>query len=308
MGWLSGGIFLGWALGANDAANVFGTAVSTHVVSFRRAAAIICIFVILGAVIDGVPGMRTLGGLAEYNARTAFIASFSAGVTVTMMTIFRLPVSTSQAVVGAIIGIGMTSGQANFSGLNKIIVCWIGTPLGAMVAAIVIYMLLSVPYNRISHNIALESSVLYIGFLVSGAYGAYALGANNVANVVGVYVGSGLLNPFTAAVVGAVSICAGVITFSKQVMFTVGERLVPLEAFTALVAVLAQAVTVHFYAIVGVPVSTSQAMVGAVLGVGIIKGVRSINIRILLNIIFGWVLTPCVAGVIAFLLYLIFHF
>ncbi len=78
-------------------------------------------------------------------------------------------------------------------------------------------------------------------------------------------------------------------------METVGKRLVKLDAFSALVVVLAEAITVHFYTFVGVPVSTSQAVVGAVLGVGIIKGVNTIRRQTLVNILFGWFLTPVVA-------------
>ena len=79
-------------------------------------------------------------------------------------------------------------------------------------------------------------------------------------------------------------------------MFTVGSRLVQLDAFSALVAVMAMAVTVHFYAQIGVPVSTSQAIVGAVLGIGLFKGVKTINRRIVVNIFFAWLCTPLVAA------------
>ena len=53
------------------------------------------------------------------------------------------------------------------------------------------------------------------------------------------------------------------------------------------------------YAVVGVPVSTSQAVVGAVLGVGIIKGIQTVSGRTLLNILVGWCLTPVVAALLA---------
>ncbi len=97
------------------------------------------------------------------------------------------------------------------------------------------------------------------------------------------------------------SIALGILTFSKNVMSTVGSRLVQLDAFSALVAVLAEAITVHIYAVVGVPVSTSQAIVGAVLGIGLFKGVKTINRRTLFNILSGWLCTPLIAGLICFL-------
>ena len=65
---LSSGLFLGWSLGANDAANVFGSAVGTRMVRFKTAALICGIFVILGAVIGGGGTSHTLGVLGSVNA------------------------------------------------------------------------------------------------------------------------------------------------------------------------------------------------------------------------------------------------
>jgi PiT family inorganic phosphate transporter len=79
----------------------------------------------------------------------------------------------------------------------------------------------------------------------------------------------------------------------------VGNKLVRLDPFSALVVILAEGLTMHFFTIVGVPVSTSQAVVGAVLGVGIVKGVRTIKRKTLYGIFIGWFLTPPVACFIA---------
>ena len=102
---LSSGLFLGWSLGANDAANVFGTAVGTRMVNFTTAAIVCSIFVILGAVISGAGAAHTLGKLGSVNAIAgSFMAAFAAAITVYWMTKLGLPVSTSQSIVGAIIG------------------------------------------------------------------------------------------------------------------------------------------------------------------------------------------------------------
>ena len=64
---LFGGLFLGWSLGANDAANVFGTAVGTRMIRFKTAAIVCSIFVIiLGAIISGAGTTETLGKLGCY--------------------------------------------------------------------------------------------------------------------------------------------------------------------------------------------------------------------------------------------------
>ena len=77
---ISSGLFLGWTLGANDAANIFGSAVGSRMVSFTRAAVIASVFVILGAVIQGAGASDTLGRLGSVNAiGGAFTVALAAG-------------------------------------------------------------------------------------------------------------------------------------------------------------------------------------------------------------------------------------
>jgi len=98
---LTSGLFLGWTLGANDASNVFGSAVGSRMVSFTRAAVIASVFVILGAVLQGSGAADTLGRLGSVNAMGgAFTVALAAGLTVYAMTRAGLPVSTTQAIVG----------------------------------------------------------------------------------------------------------------------------------------------------------------------------------------------------------------
>ena len=99
---LLGGIFLGWSLGANDAANVFGSAVSSRMLKFWTAAILAAAFVLVGALVEGQSGIETLQSLTVFTSDQAIVASVAAAITVTLMTLLGLPVSTSQAVVGAI--------------------------------------------------------------------------------------------------------------------------------------------------------------------------------------------------------------
>jgi PiT family inorganic phosphate transporter len=296
---LLGGVFLGWSLGANDAANVFGSAVSSRMVKFWTAAVLASIFVVLGAVLEGEAGMHTYQGLTSMNLRFAVIASVAAALTVTLMTLLGLPVSTSQATVGAILGVGIMTQSLNFAGFGKVVSCWVGTPIGGALVAVILYKGLGFFYNRSRLSLFQSDAVMRCALIVAGSYGAYALGANNVANVTGVFVGAGKLEVLPAALLGGFSITLGIMTFSRRVMETVGKRLVKLDPYSALVVVLAEAITVHFYTVVGVPVSTSQAVIGAVLGVGIVKGANTIRKRTLYNILCGWMFTPFVACLVA---------
>ncbi len=292
---LLGGIFLGWSLGANDAGNAFGSAVASKMLRFWSAAVLASVFVVLGAVLEGRAGIDTLQGLTQLSLKKATVASVAAALTVTLMTLGGLPVSTSQAVVGAILGIGFLNRQLDLTGLSKIVACWIGTPVGGLTIAVIVYKLLSAVFNRINLDLFRTDILIRICLIVAGSYAAYALGANNVANVTAVFVGAGQIGVFTATLIGGLSIALGILTFSRAVMETVGRKLVRLDPFSALIVVLAEAITVHFFTFVGVPVSTSQAVIGAVLGVGIVKGINTVSRRTLMNILIGWFLTPAIS-------------
>jgi PiT family inorganic phosphate transporter len=325
---LTSGLFLGWSLGANDAANVFGSAVGSKMVSFRRAAIIASIFVILGAVIQGAGASDTLGKLGAVNAIGAsFTAALAAAITVYIMTKFGLPVSTTQAIVGAIIGWNLFTGNhTNSAILTRIVTTWISGPLLGAVFAVLLYIILkTIKKNLPIHLIRFESFIRK-GLLIVGAFGAYSLGANNIANVMGVFVPAfnlrvldlGLFTLSSAQqlfLLGGLAIATGILTYSKKVMETVGNSIVELSSEAALVTVLAQALVLFIFssswlssvlvriglpAIPMVPVSSSQVIIGCVIGIGLYRGARNINFRILGEISAGWVATPLISGLLAF--------
>lgn len=304
---LIGGVFMGWALGANDAANVFGTAVSSKMVKFRTAAILASLFVILGAMFSGRAGIETIRNLTHFDLEQAVISSVAAAITVSIMTVFRLPISTSQSVVGSIIGIGIINRQVNFDGMGKVVACWFGTPVGCAIIAIILYKSLAIIYNRYRPNMFESDAIIRAGMVVAGSFGAYALGANNVANVTAVFVGAGMLSVFSAALIGGLSIAFGIITNSRHLMETIGKKIVKLDPFSALIALLSVGITVQFYSLLGVPVSTSQAVIGGVLGIGVIRGVNTIKRKMLFNILIGWFLTPFVSCFFALAIDFVIH-
>ena len=304
---LLGGVFLGWSLGANDAANCFGSAVASRMVRYWTAAVLCSIAVILGALLEGQAGIETLSSLTILDLEQAVVITVAAAITVTIMTVLGLPVSTSQAAVGAILGIGFFNQEINVGELGKVVACWVGTPTGAVLVAFLLYKLLAGVYNRLPLGMVDSDRLLRAALIVAGCYASYTLGANNVANVTGVYVGAGMLTVFMAALIGGLSIAFGVMTYSRGVMETVGTKLVRLDPFSALIVVLAEGLTIHFYTIMGVPVSTSQAVIGAVMGIGIVKGASTIKRKTLYGILTGWFLTPPVACFIAMCVYYVIH-
>ncbi len=326
--YLSSGLFLGWSLGANDAANIFGTAVGSRMVRFKRAAVIASIFVIIGAVVQGAGASETLGKLGSVSTlAAAFTVALSAALSVYWMTRMKLPVSTSQAIVGAIIGWNFyTDNPTDIGTLTKIVTTWISGPILGGVFAVLLFMLVKKIQKSISIHLLYRDAIIRFGLLLVGGFGAYSLGANNIANVMGVFtktvdlpvIDFGFIK-FNGTeqlfFIGGVAIAIGVITYSKRVMETVGNTLMPLTPEAAIVVVLAQSLVLFIFSsqtlsnavqsiglppIPLVPVSSSQVVIGAIIGIGLYKGGKEIKFNILGSISLGWIATPIVAGLVSF--------
>ncbi len=326
---LSSGLFLGWSLGANDAANVFGTAVGSRMVRFTTAALICGVFVVLGAFVSGTGAAQTLGKLGAVNALGgSFMAALAAGLTVYWMTKLGLPVSTSQAIIGSIIGWNLFSDSyTDISSLLKILSTWIICPLLSGVIAALLFTLAKIFVRKIGVGLIRMDGYTRLALILAGAFGAYSLGANNIANVMGVFVP---VAPFPDLqfgqdfsvssaqqlfLVGGLAIAVGVFTYSKRVMMTVGSELMTLTPLAAWVAVMSHSIVLFLFAserleqllanmslptIPLVPVSSSQAVVGAVIGIGMLQGGREIQWPRIYGIVRGWVITPMISCLLCF--------
>ncbi len=297
---LTSGIFMGWSLGANDSANIFGTAVATGVIKYGMAILLTALFVVLGANIEGPKCMETVGGVTRLSSMGAFWCTLATAITMTILTYLAIPASTSQGIIGAVIGAGIISGTADFSKLYKIVTCWVLTPVAGCIFSLCLYRLIGYLMKKSRPGITGKNLFISLGLLIAGCYGAYCLGSNNVANVTGVYVSSGLLTAKMAAFVGGLSIAFGVMTYSRKVMMTVGKGIVPLDPFSAFITMLAEAMTLHLFTQLGVPVSSSQAIVGAVVGIGYTGDSRTVSTGMLAKVGLGWVATPLLAGGLSF--------
>ncbi len=326
---LSSGLFLGWSLGANDAANVFGTAVGSRMIRFTTAAIICGIFVILGAYVSGTGAAQTLGKLGAVNAiGGSFMAALAAGLTVYWMTKLGLPVSTSQAIIGSIIGWNLFSDSyTDISSLLKILSTWIICPLLSAVIAAFLFSVAKVFVRKMGIGLIRFDGYTRLALILAGAFGAYSLGANNIANVMGVFVpvapfpdmlfgqGFSISSAQQLFLVGGLAIAVGVFTYSKRVMMTVGSELMRLTPLAAWVAVMSHSIVLFLFAserleqllakmslptIPLVPVSSSQAVVGAVIGIGMLQGGREIQWPRVYSIVKGWVITPLVSCLFCF--------
>lgn len=327
---ITSGLFLGWSLGANDAANVFGSAVGSRMLSFKRAAAIASIFVIIGAVVQGRGAANTLSDLSKVDALAgAFTVSLCAAFSVYLMTKRGLPVSTGQAVVGAIIGWSVFTGsKTDYHVLTTILASWVLGPILGMVFASLLFLLMRWWLRRLSIHVIKLDTYIRLALILVGAFGAYSLGANNIANVMGVFVPSapnvvldfGIFSLDGAQLLfllGGIAIAVGIYTYSERVMNTVGEGILSLTPEAAIVVVLSQALVLFLFSSTSlsvflsasglpsiplVPVSSTQVVIGSVLGIGLIKGAREIKPKVIGGIALGWVATPVVAGLLTWFL------
>jgi PiT family inorganic phosphate transporter len=304
---LGAGAYVGWNIGANDTANCVGTTVGCGLISYKRAVILVSVFVILGALIDGHHVMKTVGkGIVSQplDYLAIFVALVCSGFFVTLATFYRIPTSMSQAIVGGVLGIGLAMGaQIHYSKLIIIVESWILCPFLVMGLSYGFYYILSAFLKHLRVGALLIQNGLGWLAIMSACYLAYAMGANNAGNAVGPIANLGIVNPKLLLLIGGVSIAVGALTYSKKVAETVGKGITPLDIPGAFVAQMSSAFGLHLFSLFGIPVSTSSAIVGAVVGVGLVKGATSISKKTISIILAAWVLTPTFAALTSFLLY-----
>ena len=337
---------MGWSLGTNDAANAFGTAVATRVVSYRTAVSIIAVLVIVGAYTGGANNIDKVAELATSNqviasvdevteaieededkelrlksAIKAAIIFTCAALTVFAMSYLKFPVSANQSITGAIIGWGLFYADysdpavltVNLPQIGKFASTWILNPLGA---GIISFVLVYFANKFISVKLTSLSSydkIIKSGYLIAGAFASYSIGLNSSANVTALYydaayaqtgvAGNLLTDARLTATIGGIAIAVGVLTFSKRVMMTVGSSIAEITQIDGFIVIIAMALTVVIMGNwMGIPVSTSQAVVGAVMGAGLTRGVKAVHFGVFKNIAIAWVSSPTVAGLMAYII------
>jgi inorganic phosphate transporter, PiT family len=159
-------------------------------------------------------------------------------------------------------------------------------------------------------NVAVEQELARFQ-LLSACCVAFAHGSNDVGNAIaplatilyiqstGAVPQSSLEIPLWVLVIGGVGIVTGLAIWGKQVIETIGEGIIKLEPSSGFAAELATAATILIASSYGLPVSTSHALVGAVVGVGAIKNWRSVNLDTLRSIGMAWIVTIPIATILS---------
>lgn len=219
---------------------------------------------------------------------------FFAGFTITLVTLFKGLKH---------IGIDLPTEQGYL----------LAAVIGLVIAAIGKFFISRIKVNpeadREFHFATVER-VFGVLMVVTACAMAFAHGSNDVANAIGPVaavvsvastgeVGQSAALPIWVLLLGGIGIVVGLASFGRHVMTTVGENITHLTPSRGFAAELAAATTIVVASGTGLPISTTHTLVGAILGVGIARGIAAINLAVVRDIFLSWIITVPAGAILA---------
>ena len=200
----------------------------------------------------------------------------------------------------------------------------LGPALGIALAVGLLASIVSVPllgrFTRIASEDKDEHThhaerVFLVLQVFTACFVAFAHGSNDVANAVGPMaavfgatsgaLGAKVAVPYRVLLIGAVGIVIGLATYGYKIMATVGKKITELTPSRGFAAEFGAATTIVLASKLGLPVSTTHTLVGAVIGVGFARGIGAINTKVVNGIIASWLITVPFTAILAAGLFLI---
>jgi len=187
----------------------------------------------------------------------------------------------------------------------------------AIVGAIAIQRIKPDPKVEKKQHFYTVERVFAVLMVVTACSMAFAHGSNDVANAIGPLaavisvartgiVGAQSSLPIWVLILGGTGIVVGLATFGRHVIATVGRKITQLTPSRGFAAELAAATTIVIASGTGIPVSTTHTLVGAVLGVGLARGIDAIDLRVVGRIFVSWVVTVPAGALLSIVFFLIF--
>jgi PiT family inorganic phosphate transporter len=187
----------------------------------------------------------------------------------------------------------------------------------AIVGAVAIVRIKPDPKAEKKQHFYTVERVFAVLMVVTACSMAFAHGSNDVANAIGPLaavisvaktgiVGSQSALPIWVLLIGGTGIVVGLATFGIHVISTVGRKITQLTPSRGFAAELAAATTIVIASGTGIPVSTTHTLVGAVLGVGLARGIEAIDLRVVGRVFVSWVVTIPAGAFLSILFFLIF--
>ena len=281
-----------WSIGAHYTGAVMGMPHALRAIGAWHALLLMAPLAFLGATFASHAVERRVGsGLTAVPLsveRQVVVIGVAFAVT-TFFNRFRMPTSTIQILVFAVVGVTLAAGRGvRWSTIGHLAIVWVSAP----VAAFLLGAFLTKGLDRIALGERTGAALVAVG-----AVAAFAMGANDVSNASGALVGSGVFGPLAAGAVGGAGIALGVLTWGKPLLRRVAFELVDVDRPMATAAQLVQAAVVLAAVAFGFFTSMNQALVGAMAGAGIARGREVVHLETLLSIPIAWVLGP--AGALA---------
>ncbi len=318
--------------GMNDAANSIATIVSTKVLSPGAAVLWAAFWNFAAFFIFGVSVANTMGkGIVDSSVVTPELilsALIGAVMWVWVCTHYGLPISVSHALIGGLIGpVWFTygSGALITTGIFKIGLFIVLSPLIGAVLSFIMMSITMLIFKK-QHPLKVEG-VFKVMQLFSSAVFSLGHGGNDAQKTMGIiaillfsvsgtnsfidtylYANTGEFHvPLWLTITCYSVIGLGTISGGWKVIKTLGDGLAKLKPVQGFCAETAGALTLIGTAVAGIPVSTTHTITGAIIGVGITKGVASVKWATAKNIVAAWVFTIPATLVISGLIYLLIN-
>ena len=286
-------IILAFTLGWNNSGLTTGAL--SNLVQYGVALGITLLGILVGLFAEGSKMSQSiLGNLIPSNAPVeAVIAGLAASVILfLLLTMIRIPVSLSNCVVGAFVGVALSGGlPINGAHLTEIVISWFLAPFFCVLVSIAIYEIII--WAESSRSLVSISWANRIVLLVSVFYISYALGANNLGLILS-FIGSinysffsGIQFVSIEVVVFLAFACAAIL-FGRAIAKVIGDKFVVLSQIKTLAALLGGATVIWTFTQFSVPVSMTQVVIGGMLGAGLARGPTIINKTEVATVVRDW--------------------
>lgn len=293
---------IAFAIGSNDASNALSISIGAGVIKFKRAIFLFGVLVFAGIVFNGDKVMTTVGkSLVKTEPQFLTISLLISAILIIISNWKKLPLSTHQVIIGSLLGgaIGSNS-SVNVNSLLAIFVSWITSPFIALLIAFFLYKILEKVISRFSF-FKIEFLLRYF-LIISASLISYNTGANELATVLGPVIYSKIyISHFFLFLFSSFLVFLGAFLLSHRVIETVGKNITPLDPFSGFVAQVGAGICIFLFTLIGMPISTTYCMIGAISGIGITKGIKTIKLNILKQIASNWIITLFISFFLTFL-------
>ena len=306
-------LFFDFLNGFHDAANSIATIVSTRVLKPHWAVLWAAFFNFIAFLFFGLNVANTIGtGLIDpsiVNEQMIFAALIGAVLWNIIAWYFGLPSSSSHALIGGLLGAGIAKAgfaPLKLAGISKILLAIVISPLLGMVIGLLLMFLISwLCYRATPHRIDVWFRTLQF---ISAAFISLGHGGNDAQKTMGIIaillfsshlLGDKFYVPLWVIVACNFVIALGTCFGGWRIVKTMGMKITKLKPVSGFCAETASAITLFIATGLGIPVSTTHTITGAIVGVGSLNRASAVRWGIARNIVWAWVLTIPAAGLVS---------